>query len=260
MNLGQKENIIIMNLYTSKGGKRPETRLWYAMKPSSTVKQKRCGVHHVSTPKLPALASLLHSLTHSKVVQNLSPSSLSEVQDPHFLSVKKPNRQTLIVSFELNFLQLPRSMVSIRILQGFGSDILGSMLFLSRTIFVLLSIWGFYTCCHARIFTFTMHHRFSEPVKKWSETSAGKLSPVDRWPEKGSFEYYAELADRDRFFRGRKLSNLDDAPLAFSDGNSTFQISSLGLYDSFICQCCSLLLRLFFFQLQFAYAFRNDEA
>lgn len=73
-----------------------------------------------------------------------------------------------------------------------------------------------------------MHHRFSEPVKKWSETTSGKFSAVDAWPEKGSFEYYAGLADRDRFFRGRKLSGKDDAPLAFSDGNSTFRISSLG--------------------------------
>ncbi|XP_028776608.1 aspartyl protease family protein 1 [Neltuma alba] len=102
------------------------------------------------------------------------------------------------------------------------------MIILGRTILVLLSFWSFYACCHARIFTFTMHHRFSEPVKKWSETSAGKLSPEDGWPEKGTLEYYAKLANRDRFFRGRKLSDKDDAALAFSDGNSTFQISSLG--------------------------------
>ncbi|KAJ7944117.1 aspartyl protease family protein 1-like [Quillaja saponaria] len=93
-------------------------------------------------------------------------------------------------------------------------------------ILILFSVWGFHSC-HAHVFTFTMHHRFSEPVKKWSETTVGKLSPVDHWPEKGSFEYYAELADRDRFLRGRKLSEID-APLAFSDGNSTFRISSLG--------------------------------
>ncbi|KAI4327780.1 hypothetical protein L6164_020203 [Bauhinia variegata] len=96
-----------------------------------------------------------------------------------------------------------------------------------RIVLILLFVSGFCACCNARIFTFTMHHRFSEPVKKWSETSAGKLYPVDHWPEKGSYEYYAELADRDRVFRGRKLSEIDD-PLAFSDGNSTFRISSLG--------------------------------
>lgn len=79
-------------------------------------------------------------------------------------------------------------------------------------------------CVDARVFTFTMHHRYSEPVKKWSHTAAGIPSP-----EKGTVEYYAELADRDRFLRGRKLSQFDPG-LAFSDGNSTFRISSLGLY------------------------------
>ncbi|POO00801.1 Aspartic peptidase [Trema orientale] len=76
---------------------------------------------------------------------------------------------------------------------------------------------------HGRIFSFKMHHRFSDPVKKWSEV-AGKLSPP---PERGTFEYYAELADRDRLLRGRKLSGTD-GPLAFSEGNSTFRINSLG--------------------------------
>lgn len=110
----------------------------------------------------------------------------------------------------------------------------------TNNILLLISVWCFffYTSGHARVFTFTMHHRFSDPVKKWSsETGAGNLSPADRWPEKGSFEYYAALADRDRFLRGRKLSDVDDddddAPLSFSDGNSTFRISSLGLYVSF---------------------------
>ncbi|XP_062101889.1 aspartyl protease family protein 1 [Humulus lupulus] len=91
----------------------------------------------------------------------------------------------------------------------------------------LVLIWGFRSC-HGRIFSFKMHHRFSEPVKKWSETAgAGKLSPPQNLPEKGSYEYYAELADRDRLLRGRKLSEID-APLAFSEGNSTFRISNLG--------------------------------
>jgi hypothetical protein len=72
-----------------------------------------------------------------------------------------------------------------------------------------------------------MHHRYSEPVKKWSHSASP--SPSHHWPEKGTVEYYAELADRDRFLRGRRLSQFD-AGLAFSDGNSTFRISSLGLY------------------------------
>ncbi|MFQ6623401.1 hypothetical protein Gotur_004354 [Gossypium turneri] len=68
-----------------------------------------------------------------------------------------------------------------------------------------------------------MHHRFSEPVKKWSN-STGKLS---HWPLKDSFEYYAVLAHRDRLLRGRKLSGANTT-LSFADGNFTFQINSLG--------------------------------
>ncbi|BFG39344.1 hypothetical protein CerSpe_256180 [Prunus speciosa] len=93
-----------------------------------------------------------------------------------------------------------------------------------------LSILGLQSC-HGRIFSFKMHHRFSDPVKEWSAVT-GKLSPADNLPAKGSFEYYAELARRDHFLRGRKLSQSDQSdtttPLAFSDGNSTFRISSLG--------------------------------
>ncbi|RVW51545.1 Aspartyl protease family protein 1 [Vitis vinifera] len=92
-------------------------------------------------------------------------------------------------------------------------------------IVILLSILGFRSC-HARIFSFQMHHRFSEPVKKWSE-GAGNGFPAGNWPAKGSFEYYAELAHRDRALRGRRLSDIDGL-LTFSDGNSTFRISSLG--------------------------------
>lgn len=76
--------------------------------------------------------------------------------------------------------------------------------------------------CHGRIFSFQMHHRFSDPVKRWSSATADL-------PEKGSFEYYAHLADRDRLLRGRKLSEVGNSPLAFSDGNSTVRITSLGL-------------------------------
>lgn len=73
-----------------------------------------------------------------------------------------------------------------------------------------------------------MHHRFSDQLKNWSGVS-GKLSLPDSWPAKGSIEYYAQLAFRDRFFRGQRqrLSEFD-GPLAFSDGNTSFRISSLG--------------------------------
>ncbi|KAA8532017.1 hypothetical protein F0562_006841 [Nyssa sinensis] len=80
--------------------------------------------------------------------------------------------------------------------------------------------------CNGRIFTFEMHHRFSEPVKKWSE-SAGKSFPAENWPMRRSIEYYAQLANHDRILRGRRLSEFDGS-LTFSDGNSTLRISSLG--------------------------------
>ncbi|WCJ32716.1 Eukaryotic aspartyl protease family protein [Euphorbia peplus] len=77
------------------------------------------------------------------------------------------------------------------------------------------------TCDGGRsIFTFKMHHRFSDELKNLSSADS-------KWPEKQSFEYYADLAHRDHVLRGRKLSD-GDSPLAFSNGNSTFRISSLG--------------------------------
>lgn len=106
------------------------------------------------------------------------------------------------------------------------------MLPLCRFIIIFfISIYSLRSC-NGRIFSFKMHHRFSEPVQKWSE-AAGQFSSAHNLPKKGTFEYYAQLADRDRLLRGRKLSEAD-GPLAFSDGNSTYQISSLGLYVYFI--------------------------
>ncbi|XVF59838.1 hypothetical protein PTKIN_Ptkin07bG0307600 [Pterospermum kingtungense] len=99
------------------------------------------------------------------------------------------------------------------------------MLSLLKTVFFfLIPIWVLsFKLGYGRIFTFEMHHRFSEPVKNWS-SSTGKLS---YWPVKGSFEYYAVLVHRDHLLRGRKLSDINTT-LSFSDGNSTFRISSLG--------------------------------
>ena len=108
----------------------------------------------------------------------------------------------------------------------------------SLFIVILLSIWEFQSC-HARIFSFQMHHRFSKPVKKWSE-KAGIGFPAGNWPAEGSIEYYAELAHRDRALRGRRLSDVDGL-LTFFDGNSTFRINSLGLYDSFCYFTLSLV-------------------
>ncbi|GLU19726.1 hypothetical protein SLE2022_359590 [Rubroshorea leprosula] len=68
-----------------------------------------------------------------------------------------------------------------------------------------------------------MHPRFSEPVMNWSN-STGRLPHL---PAKGTFEYYAVLVHRDRLFHGRKLADFR-GPFAFSDGNSTYRINSLG--------------------------------
>ncbi|XP_070051376.1 aspartyl protease family protein 1 isoform X3 [Nicotiana tomentosiformis] len=79
--------------------------------------------------------------------------------------------------------------------------------------------------CSGRVFTFEMHHRFSETVKKWSLQKIG--GPLHNWPVKGSLQYYTQLANHDKLLHGRRLFKFD-GPLTFSDGNSTFRISSLG--------------------------------
>ncbi|KAI3824264.1 hypothetical protein L1987_05715 [Smallanthus sonchifolius] len=91
-----------------------------------------------------------------------------------------------------------------------------------------LSIWGnnFIKQCYASVFTLKMHHRFSDPVKKWSE-SINKLSAAE-FPARGSVEFYSQLADHDRVFRGRGLVDSGEQRLTFSDGNSSLRIKSLG--------------------------------
>ncbi|KAL4584975.1 hypothetical protein LXL04_009588 [Taraxacum kok-saghyz] len=91
-----------------------------------------------------------------------------------------------------------------------------------------LSIWGnnIIKHCYASVFTLKMHHRFSEPVRKWSE-SINKLSAID-FPSKCSVEFYSQLDDHDRVFRGRGLTNSGEQHLTFSDGNSSLRIKSLG--------------------------------
>ncbi|KAF6174316.1 hypothetical protein GIB67_040809 [Kingdonia uniflora] len=71
--------------------------------------------------------------------------------------------------------------------------------------------------CHARTFSFQMHHRFSEPLRKWS---------LD-WPIKGTFDYYSALADRDRILHRRHLRRRL-SQITFSQGNSTLRMSSMG--------------------------------
>lgn len=77
-----------------------------------------------------------------------------------------------------------------------------------------------------RIFSFEMHHRYSDRVRKWSVES-GKLS-FGEWPVKGSVEYYTSLIEHDRILRGRRLSDVQGR-LSFADGNVTYKINALGL-------------------------------
>eukprot|EP00268_Persea_americana_P043756 TRINITY_DN4403_c0_g1_i2.p1 TRINITY_DN4403_c0_g1~~TRINITY_DN4403_c0_g1_i2.p1 ORF type:complete len:519 (+),score=62.77 TRINITY_DN4403_c0_g1_i2:126-1682(+) len=74
----------------------------------------------------------------------------------------------------------------------------------------------------ATTFRLDLHHRFSEPVKRWAEERSlgGGFRPED-WPERGSVDYYAALAAQDRAVLGHRM-------MSFSEGNSTFQIRTLG--------------------------------
>nr|XP_043608127.1 aspartyl protease family protein 1-like isoform X2 [Erigeron canadensis] len=87
--------------------------------------------------------------------------------------------------------------------------------------FVGLNIFFFLiiitTATTTNVFTLKMHHRFSDPVKKWA-------SQNNNFPPKGSVEFYSQLTHHDRLFRGRGLS---DSRLTFSDGNSSFRIKGL---------------------------------
>ena len=100
------------------------------------------------------------------------------------------------------------------------------------SIFIIVSLLSLWECCqcHDHIYTFTIHHRHSKPIRKWSHSAVAEIPAP---PEEGIVEYYADLTDRDRLLRGCKLSQID-ADLAFSNSNSTFRISSLGLYLSIL--------------------------
>ncbi|XP_009344832.2 aspartyl protease family protein 1 [Pyrus x bretschneideri] len=82
--------------------------------------------------------------------------------------------------------------------------------------------WASRTCFGLGTYGFDIHHRFSDPVKA--------ILGSDELPEKGSAEYYAAMAHRDRLIRGRHLSTTDDqtTPLAFEYGNITYRISAFG--------------------------------
>ncbi|XP_071710210.1 aspartyl protease family protein 1-like isoform X2 [Rutidosis leptorrhynchoides] len=73
---------------------------------------------------------------------------------------------------------------------------------------------------------YDIHHRYSDPVK-------GMLDIYDHeLPKMGSLDYYSAMAHRDRIFHRRRLAGAGDptveSSLAFSDGNETYQLPSLG--------------------------------
>jgi hypothetical protein len=70
------------------------------------------------------------------------------------------------------------------------------------------------SCYGLGTFGFAIHHRFSDPVKQ--------ILGFDGHPEKGSVEYYAAMAHRDRIIRGRHLAaSNNQSPLTFANGNDT---------------------------------------
>ncbi|KAG0497054.1 hypothetical protein HPP92_001745 [Vanilla planifolia] len=74
-------------------------------------------------------------------------------------------------------------------------------------------------------FGFDIHHRFSDPVRQWADSRNRSLP--GGWPEKGTPEYYAALVGHDNSLHGRVLAQVEPE-LAFSHGNQTLMISSLG--------------------------------
>lgn len=95
---------------------------------------------------------------------------------------------------------------------GFNSNLILLLILISSTL-----IDGFGT------FGFDIHHRYSDQVK-------GVLDIDDHvLPQMGSLDYYSAMAHRDRIFHRRKLAGTVESSLAFSDGNETYQLPSLGL-------------------------------
>ncbi|XP_008241995.1 PREDICTED: aspartyl protease family protein 1-like isoform X1 [Prunus mume] len=86
---------------------------------------------------------------------------------------------------------------------------------------VFILCWVSRTCSGFGSYGFDIHHRFSDPVKA--------ILGSDELPEKGSAEYYAAMAHRDRLIRGRHLSTADETtPLTFVYGNETDRIGAFG--------------------------------
>ncbi|KAK4583867.1 hypothetical protein RGQ29_021832 [Quercus rubra] len=106
-----------------------------------------------------------------------------------------------------------------------------SFTFASCTLLVILLLLGSssQSCNGLGTFGFDIHHRFSDTVKA--------ILGADGLPEKGSVEYYAAMARRDRIIQGRHLaaSNNQQSPLTFANGNNTLTDPSLSfLYYAYV--------------------------
>lgn len=90
-----------------------------------------------------------------------------------------------------------------------------------HALLILLLHLIFFSTPGGATFTFEIHHRFSDSVRRWAKLPSS--------PDPLSVDYYAELAAHDRARRGRALSQEDDGQLTFANGNATARIDSLGL-------------------------------
>nr|ACG28820.1 aspartic-type endopeptidase/ pepsin A [Zea mays] len=77
----------------------------------------------------------------------------------------------------------------------------------------------------ASSFGFDLHHRFSPVVRRWAEARGGPLA-ADRWPARGTPEYYSALSRHDRARRAL-AGGADDGLLTFAAGNDTYQSGTL---------------------------------
>lgn len=90
---------------------------------------------------------------------------------------------------------------------------------------LIILIWGSLQSSEASAgtFGFDIHHRYSDQVRS--------ILDFDGMPERYSSDYYAAMAHRDRFIRGRHLADTTSTtPVTFIAGNDTRRINSLGLY------------------------------
>ncbi|GMH14920.1 hypothetical protein Nepgr_016761 [Nepenthes gracilis] len=87
------------------------------------------------------------------------------------------------------------------------------------------------SCNVSSVFGFDIHHRFTDRVRA--------IMPLDQMPAKGTADYVAAMAHRDRI-QGRRLTGgivdqtlltggiVDQTLLTFVNGNATFQLSEFG--------------------------------